>query len=368
MKKICCSLLLLLFTFVCLFATIPKNKVSADTLVPSSYNYAINYFAPRITSYNFNNNLVVLNNELISGLYGSGASYNTYNSRVVFNEEGAPMYSVEYDGIFTQYNSLTNNYWLSLDGTNDFTFIDRYNFATLLSGDDLILTFTFDTHYFDLEFLKSTNEFYGIQLPFVSDNYVVEYTYNINAFDEQFEYTKNDIEWTGNNLRYRSFNNTISLLFATANFTYIDFMSFSDISNYIYNDLYNISEFRSVSVDGVVRIYIEDWESLLLDSPNFTYLRKVHPYSSYQEYPEKGGSVLPGMYLGQNMSFLPGGLPNDGGNNEDGFIEDISTSLLNGVQNFLTFEISPGFSLYHILLLVVAIPLLILILKLFLGG
>lgn len=49
-------------------------------------------------------------------------------------------------------------------------------------------------------------------------------------------------------------------------------------------------------------------------------------------------------------------------------ISDFGTSLLQGVSNFLAFEIYPGFSLFDLLYLVVGIPLLIAILKLFLGG
>ena len=49
-------------------------------------------------------------------------------------------------------------------------------------------------------------------------------------------------------------------------------------------------------------------------------------------------------------------------------ISDFGTNLLNGVTNFLAFEVYPGFSLLDLLYLIIGIPLLIAILKLFLGG
>ena len=49
-------------------------------------------------------------------------------------------------------------------------------------------------------------------------------------------------------------------------------------------------------------------------------------------------------------------------------ISDLGVSLLQGVSNFLAFQIYPGFSLLDLLYLIVGIPLLIAILKLFLGG
>lgn len=49
-------------------------------------------------------------------------------------------------------------------------------------------------------------------------------------------------------------------------------------------------------------------------------------------------------------------------------ISDLGASLLQGVSNFLAFQIYPGFSLLDLLYLIVGIPLLIAILKLFLGG
>lgn len=49
-------------------------------------------------------------------------------------------------------------------------------------------------------------------------------------------------------------------------------------------------------------------------------------------------------------------------------ISEVGTSLLRGVSNFLAFEVYPGFSLLDLLYLIVGIPLLIAILKLFLGG
>lgn len=49
-------------------------------------------------------------------------------------------------------------------------------------------------------------------------------------------------------------------------------------------------------------------------------------------------------------------------------ISEFGSTLLRGVSNFLAFEIYPNFSLLDLLYLIVGIPLLIAILKLFLGG
>lgn len=49
-------------------------------------------------------------------------------------------------------------------------------------------------------------------------------------------------------------------------------------------------------------------------------------------------------------------------------ISPFGTALFNSVTNFLKFEIIPGFSLLDLLFYVVAVPLLIAILKIFLGG
>lgn len=49
-------------------------------------------------------------------------------------------------------------------------------------------------------------------------------------------------------------------------------------------------------------------------------------------------------------------------------ISPFGTALLNGVTNFLRFEIIPGFSLLDLLFYCCAVPLLIAILKIFLGG
>lgn len=54
--------------------------------------------------------------------------------------------------------------------------------------------------------------------------------------------------------------------------------------------------------------------------------------------------------------------------NLDWDFSDFGTTLLRGVTNFLGFEIYPGFSLLDLLYLIIGIPLLIAILRLFLGG
>ena len=49
-------------------------------------------------------------------------------------------------------------------------------------------------------------------------------------------------------------------------------------------------------------------------------------------------------------------------------LSQLGTSLLRGATNFLHFEVFPGFSLLNLLYLIISVPLLLAILRLFLGG
>lgn len=51
-----------------------------------------------------------------------------------------------------------------------------------------------------------------------------------------------------------------------------------------------------------------------------------------------------------------------------GKVSNFGTILLEGANNFLSFQLLPNFTLFNILTILVTIPLLVWILKLFLGG
>lgn len=376
MKKVCCSLLLLLFTFVCLFATIPKNKVSADSIIQNS-SYDFPYIMPTIINYSFGDVRISTTPDLLYSVSSSGADWIQNNNTILVYDDSVISSRTELSssiGVLDTNLDLAD-YWPRYDNSKDNKYYFIQDFSSFPNGSsgDLIINMVFTNVLLNYQFIVDYSDVNLLMFehPFTAANYNIDLNFRVSYPHDPFSYTNADNQAVvGRKFDTHEINGTITEYFGWEDPISLDIIKMLDLEN---RDIMQNNPTQPILLDGSLRITIPNWENIVASPGSLTFGFDVvtHPFSSYLEYPENAIGIYPGPEF-YDYYILPRGLPVEcstgGACEDDGFIENISTSLLNGVQNFLTFEISPGFSLYHILLLVVAIPLLILILKLFLGG
>lgn len=364
-KKLCCILCTLLFLF--LFAFSKPNINANQIIIDESYDLA--YFAPSTISYNFidSYSFVVPNDYRYND---TGTTSDTINTtmRTYYYRNGNNSFITEMTNVITRGDYYSNNYWGDINDDVKYYIISTFD-SIGGSADNLSIGYGFDNITCSADFLKSAYSqglsLFEVQLPFVNQEYVLEYTINVTAPYAPFSYTaSNNFVRTGylyDNTNI--FTDTISLTFGSALYTDLTpYVISSSFGNFIQN-LPNDDQ-RLIMLNVTYKIYVEDWEYMIINEPVFYQRTLTHPFVDLQDY-NKGamGNFLP-LEL-TNAYYMPFGLPTG---DSSSFVPNLANSLLIGLQNFLSFELIPGFSLYHVLMLIVAIPLLIFILKLFLGG
>lgn len=369
MKKICCSLLLLLFTFICLFATIPKNKVSANTAtsIPDKISTYYPYYAPQNVEFIYNQSSLNYTYDYSYDYYGSSNFYNPtteYNSYI--NYGGATISDFYYSTIIQYNGNVVSNYWSELNNTyNTDTYFETWIYfdQSPTPNEDMVINLEFPVHSYDPVLLK---DLYGKSL-FSMDLGVIDCPCLI-TYDLYFTFPGRANAGDTSNYETHRFVDSYTVDLQRG---YNDFTIFNTSRFYsLIQTFPNIHE-RIINIYGSITLTLYDYRDYLLDTfyPKLrTLAHDIRSYNTTELLENYGGGSFPNFFI-ENGYFNPNGLPSSGGGNaNDNFIPSLATSLLNGVNNFMSFEISPGFSLGNLLALIVGIPLLILILKLFLGG
>lgn len=369
MKKICCSLLLLLFTFVCLFATIPKNKVSANTAtdLQSKISTYYPYYAPQNVEFISGGFALNYTYDYSYDYYGSSNSTSPATQYYSFVDYGgSTLVSYDYSSQIHYGGEIASKYWTDLDNTykNDIYYDTWLYFHEVPTpSNDMVINLEFPVHSYDPILLKDLygRSLFGMDLDLNGCDALVTY-------DLYFTFPGRANAGDTSNYETHRYIDNYTL---TINRGYNDFTIFNTSSFYsLIQTFPNIHE-RIINVYGSVTITLYDYQDYLLEdfSPKMrTLSHDIRSYNTTQLLENYGGGSFPNLFI-ENGYFNPNGLPSGGGSGaNDNFIPNIATSLLNGVNNFMSFELLPGFSLAGLLALIVGIPLLIFILKLFLGG
>lgn len=376
-KKLCCILCTLLFLF--LFAFSKPNIKANEIFVGESVSdgiYALGYFVPSTISYNFVESYVytVPNDYRYDYMYNTSDASKTYMSSYrYYSDIGENQFLTEINNTIVQRDYVLNEYWENSPYGEDIDDDLYFQISTDFEAgdniaDNLIIGYGFDNISCSASFLKSVYSqalsLYKVQLPFVNQEYIIEYTIDVTSPYQPFNYTSSSGNATG--YLYDStnvFTGTISRTFGNSIYTDLSpYVLSSEFGSFI-NNLPNEDE-RIILLNATYKIYIDDWSYMLVGEPIYYQRVLTHNYVDIIDF--NMSSMGPHLPLElTNSYYLPRGLPTG---DSSAFVPNLANSLLIGLQNFLSFELIPGFSLYHILMLIVAIPLLIFILKLFLGG
>lgn len=276
-------------------------------------------------------------NTIIGGYDYLTISTGSSNQITVF---GGPNQYLAYDGDVT---SIDSGYSDFTQGSlnSGFDNVTIFNDGTKILIEREVEDFTEITYYFEnvavLDSIKSP--YYSIS---TDDEAITDWLITFNA----------DIYYRLNN------QGTISLEIETIHFT-ADYSTFNDNGNIFLLDLLkdgsqydNDSELASSIINDNFYVLNASLsiEAIFQGPPYQNYITHIQEGGYFHEWNENAWTTL-----------------NDYSNFEVD-TSNFGNSILTGLNNFLSFELIPGFSLLTLLSVVIAIPLLIYILKMFLGG
>lgn len=228
------------------------------------------------------------------------------------------------------FNDLAGNYYVGGDNVEFIYEVSEFNDYTAVSSSTYFRFMRLD---FGHSFLALDNDNATIIRLFMDaledDPYDFTYNFYLSGFNLQYI---ND-EWVEVPFNYsNSYTQTFTSDVPLYDFNYLEVFG-EDLQQYSSNGILNIN-YMTVSINND-----DNYEGSI--DRHYIYYRKLN--TSLVSSSDWYGNI--------NLD-----------------ISDFGSSLLHGVTNFLAFEIYPGFSLLDLLYLIVGIPLLIAILKLFLGG
>lgn len=146
-----------------------------------------------------------------------------------------------------------------------------------------------------------------------------------------------------------------NLFYSIDNTQFIDLLgsSFNAISSDIQSDFYDLNNF----------LFAIPNTSYLFNSLSVPFYNSSRSFSLYVPYVEYNDLYEGYIYNVNSDLFSSSVNPSNPGK-----VSNFGTILLEGANNFLSFQLLPNFTLFNILTILVTIPLLVWILKLFLGG
>lgn len=288
----------------------------------------------------------ILNDILFSAMYVKYIpdEQTTYNVRLAeLSQEG-------FVSILTSENEAENIDY-SINDESTLSSLPKPDFPRTLESISSITIYNNST--LELGILASYDDSFRILAPGASYEYtIIENTTLYFGFEENstgnfqiegYYYFNDNINFPPNDLSQFSFIANIS----GNEYEYMQFDTSNNSLWYYGDSALGIDDVRAwYSLSGGSKLYYEEWSSIDL----FIFPTTVNE-STYN-------------WLNDNGTWGYWTPPDDNPNLDF----SVGTFLIDSLDNFLAFEIYQGFTLLQLLYLVIAIPLLIYILKLFMGG